>query len=104
MGLSVCHRLVRLDQLFDGGRNDRPSMFEVRLTSPSGPLPVALLAALDRDACVLACRRPAERLLIQNGLASALPDRGLAELAARDSGNDTWLLADVGFGSAGWCR
>jgi hypothetical protein len=100
LGLTICHRLVRLDQLFDEGRNDRPSMFEVQLTAPSGSLPAALLAALNRDPSVLACRRPAERLLIQNGLASALPDRRLAELAARESGNGTWLLADVGFGSA----
>jgi hypothetical protein len=107
LDLTITHRLVRLDPLFtpDGPGVaetpvEPPTMFEVRLTSPSGPLPGALISALDRDACVLVCRRATDRLLIQHDVASALPDRQLAVLAGRDTRAGAWLLADVGFGSA----
>jgi FtsH ternary system domain X7 len=110
LDLTITHRLVRLDPLFTPeGQGvaeaaemlvEPPTMFEVRLTSPSGPLPVALISALDRDACVLLCRRATDRLLIQHDVASALPDRQLAVLAGRDTRAGAWLLADIGFGSA----
>jgi FtsH ternary system domain X7 len=94
-------RLVRLDPLFatEPGA-DTPSMFELRLSAPSEPLPAALLGALDRDACVLVCRPVSDRLLVQHDRVSPLPDGPLAALAENEPGTGAWLLADVGFGSA----
>ncbi|MGH3937567.1 MAG: hypothetical protein ACRDTG_02880 [Pseudonocardiaceae bacterium] len=105
--LDVGYRLVRLDPLFPG--NDPPpslngtetaatTMFEVRLRSPADPLPRAFLAALDRDPCVLPCRRSGDHLLIQHQMAAPLADRQLARLAEHDALGGSWVLADPAFG------
>lgn len=107
--LDVGYRLVRLDPLFpaddpplssNGTEQTGTTMFEVRLRSPAGPLPRAFLTALDRDPCVLPCRRSGDHLLIQHQLASPLSDRQLARLAEHDTLGGSWVLADPAFGCA----
>lgn len=96
LDLDVTYRLVSLGPLFDPpGRQE--AMFEVVLRTSRETLPPALVAALRRDPFTLACRRVGTRLLMQDQLASALPDRHLALLAER-SGSDAWVFADAAFG------
>jgi hypothetical protein len=96
LGLEVTYRPVALRPLFepDGAGH---AAYEVRLDATQRrPVPASLLAALDRNPFIMVCRRPDSSLLVRHGLASPLPDRALAALAA----DDTLVLADPGYGCA----
>lgn len=96
LDLDVAYRVVALSPLFEpSGQPD--TRFEVVLRSRSGALPPAFVAALRRDPFVLACRRVGDHLLVQDHLASPLPDRHLAGLAERDTPG-AWVLAEATFG------
>ncbi|MEY9927474.1 hypothetical protein ABH926_002108 [Catenulispora sp. GP43] len=96
LDLAVTYRVVTLSPLFDES-DRRDTRFEVVLRSPSGPLPPAFISALRRDPFVLTCRRVGEHLLVQDHLASPLPDHHLATLAGHST-TGTWVLAETAFG------
>jgi hypothetical protein len=108
LGLATTVRAVAVEPLFgtaDGtgaadpgasgdGVGARGTLVEVRLRvrdqGPDPHLPTALLAALDRDPNLLACRAVDDRLLVQHGRRSPLADRQLSGLVDEP----TWVLAD----------
>ncbi len=97
--LAVRYRAVGLRPLFagTGGTTDAECVsFELRLRATTGQLPASLLAALDEDPELLACRPISPRLLIQHPLTSPLPDVRLAELAQADPTDGIWVLAGRG--------
>jgi hypothetical protein len=97
-GLDVQYRSGRLSALF-GTPEPLTTVYEIVLRAASGgPMPPAILTALDHDPSALACRRAGPALLIQHQMASALPDHQLARLAEQDSADGRWVLASAEFG------
>jgi hypothetical protein len=101
LGLTTTVRAVAVEPLFGpagGGTGEadgpRGTLVELRLRvrdqGPDPHLPTALLAALDRDPNLLACRPVDDRLLVQHGRRSPLADRQLSGLVDEP----VWVLAD----------
>lgn len=105
LGHDVEYRPVRLHPLIeaaDGPDAERPgstALIELTLHSRTGPVAASLLAVAADQPLTVVCRAagPEGELLVQNGLASPLPDDQLAALTAPES----WVLADAAFG---WWR